>query len=62
VLGNWKTINILQIEKSTVGYYDGMNVATQVIYNKVFYIKQFKMFKFWTIVFALSAGGMSSCP
>jgi len=67
VLVNWKTINILQVAKSAVGYYDDMNLAnlvcnaTQVIFNMLYYIKPFKMFKFWTIVFALSASDLSSC-
>jgi hypothetical protein len=49
VLGNWKTIGILQVAKSTVGYNDGTNEAnrvcnaTQVVCNMLYYIKQFKM-------------------
>jgi len=67
VLGNWNTINILEVAKSVVCYYDAMNEvnlvcnATQVIYNMLYYIKLFKIFKFWTIVFALSASDLSSC-
>jgi len=67
VLGNWKTINIFQVAKSAVGYYDDTNEAnfvcnaTLVIYNMLYYIKQVKMFKFWTTVFALSAGDLSGC-